>query len=50
MVEFWQSMFFIAAAEMGDKTQLVSLAFATRFSSRIVLSAIKKRYSPATQQ
>ena len=40
MVEFWQSLFFIAAAEMGDKTQLVSLAFATRFPARIVLSAI----------
>jgi Ca2+/H+ antiporter, TMEM165/GDT1 family len=40
MLAFWQSLLFIALAEMGDKTQLVALAFATRFSARLVLGAI----------
>src|SRR4051794_4993065 len=40
MLAFWQSLVFIALAEMGDKTQLVALAFATRFSARVVLTAI----------
>jgi Ca2+/H+ antiporter, TMEM165/GDT1 family len=40
MVAFWQSLFFIALAEMGDKSQLVALAFATRFSPRLVLAGI----------
>ena len=40
MLAFWQSLLFIALAEMGDKTQLVALAFATRFSARVVLTAI----------
>jgi putative Ca2+/H+ antiporter (TMEM165/GDT1 family) len=40
MLAFWQSLFLIALAEMGDKTQLVALAFATRFSARLVLAAI----------
>src|SRR5262249_53307301 len=35
-----QSLLLIALAEMGDKTQLVALAFATRFSARVVLTAI----------
>ena len=40
MLAFWQSLLFIALAEMGDKTQLVALAFATRFSARVVLAAV----------
>ncbi|MBI3976790.1 MAG: TMEM165/GDT1 family protein [Chloroflexi bacterium] len=40
MATFWQSLLFIVAAEMGDKTQLVSLAFATRFPVRTVLAGI----------
>ena len=40
MSAFWQSLIFITIAEMGDKTQLVSLAFATRFSPGLVLSAV----------
>ena len=40
MAEFWQALFLIAVAEMGDKTQLVSLAFATRYSARTVLGGI----------
>ena len=33
-------MFFVFAAEMGDKTQLVALAFATRYKTSIVLSGV----------
>src|SRR5215212_12028541 len=40
MLGFWQSLLFIALAEMGDKTQLVALAFASRFSARLVLAAV----------
>jgi putative Ca2+/H+ antiporter (TMEM165/GDT1 family) len=40
MDAFWQSTFFIAAAEMGDKSQLVSLAFATRYSWQIALGGV----------
>ncbi len=34
------SFFFILAAEMGDKTQLVALAFATRYNARTVLIGV----------
>jgi putative Ca2+/H+ antiporter (TMEM165/GDT1 family) len=37
---FWQSLLFIALAEMGDKTQLVALAFATRYRARVVLAGV----------
>lgn len=40
MFAFWQSLVFIALAEMGDKTQLVALAFATRFNARVVLAGV----------
>lgn len=40
MSAFWQSLVFITLAEMGDKTQLVSLAFAARFSPRTVLAGV----------
>src|SRR3972149_1641934 len=40
MFVFWYSVFWVAIAEMGDKSQLVALAFATRFSAWLVLSAI----------
>ena len=40
MLAFWQSLLFIALAEMGDKTQLVALTFATRFAARTVLAAV----------
>jgi putative Ca2+/H+ antiporter (TMEM165/GDT1 family) len=40
MVGFWQSLIFIALAEMGDKTQLVAMAFAARFSARLVLAGV----------
>jgi len=40
MLAFWQSLLFIALAEMGDKTQLVALAFAMRFNTGVVLGAV----------
>ncbi len=40
MNAFWIALFFVFAAEMGDKTQLVALAFATRFKPWIVLTGV----------
>jgi putative Ca2+/H+ antiporter (TMEM165/GDT1 family) len=40
MQAFLSSLFFIAAAEMGDKTQLVALAFAARYRARDVLGGV----------
>jgi Ca2+/H+ antiporter, TMEM165/GDT1 family len=40
MGTFWSAMALITIAEMGDKTQLVSLAFATRFRPHIVLLGV----------
>src|SRR5574338_1372840 len=40
MTAFWISLFFVFAAEMGDKTQLVALAFATRFKAWTVLAGV----------
>lgn len=40
MHAFWIATLFVFIAEMGDKTQLVSLAFASRYSAKIVLSAV----------
>jgi Ca2+/H+ antiporter, TMEM165/GDT1 family len=40
MTAFWISLFFILVAEMGDKTQLVALAFATRYSVKTVLTGV----------
>lgn len=40
MTTFWISLLFVFAAEMGDKTQLVALAFATRFKAWIVLAGV----------
>lgn len=37
---FVLSLFFVFAAEMGDKTQLVALAFATRYPARTVLLGV----------
>ncbi len=40
MHDFWLALLIVFIAEMGDKTQLVSLALATRFNPRVVLSGI----------
>lgn len=37
---FLTSLLFVALAEMGDKTQLLAMAFATRFPARTVLAAV----------
>jgi putative Ca2+/H+ antiporter (TMEM165/GDT1 family) len=40
MTAFWISLLFVAIAEMGDKTQLVALAFATRYRATKVLAGV----------
>jgi len=40
MTAFLTSFFVITLAEMGDKTQLVALAFATRFSARVTMAGV----------
>lgn len=40
MTAFVASLLFVALAEMGDKTQLLAMAFATRFPARTVLAAV----------
>ncbi len=37
---FFASLLLITIAEMGDKTQLLAMAFATRYKARTVLSAV----------
>lgn len=40
MVAFWQAVILVFLAEMGDKTQLVSLALATRYGPLTVLGGV----------
>ncbi|MFA6111621.1 MAG: TMEM165/GDT1 family protein, partial [Candidatus Latescibacterota bacterium] len=40
MTSFLASLLFVTLAEMGDKTQLLAMAFATRFAPVTVLSAV----------
>lgn len=40
MTAFWISLIYIFVAEMGDKTQLVALAFATKFKALTVLAGV----------
>jgi putative Ca2+/H+ antiporter (TMEM165/GDT1 family) len=40
MNAFWIAFIFMLAAEMGDKTQLVALAFATRYRTGTVLAGV----------
>jgi putative Ca2+/H+ antiporter (TMEM165/GDT1 family) len=40
MTAFWMTLLFVLMAEMGDKTQLVALAFATRFPTETVLTGV----------
>jgi len=34
---FWASLIFVVLAEMGDKTQLLAMAFATRYKASVVM-------------
>ena len=40
MIAFLTSFVFIVLAEMGDKTQLLAMAFATKYSAHKVLIAV----------
>jgi len=40
LTAFIASLLFVTLAEMGDKTQLLAMAFATRYPARIVLAAV----------
>lgn len=40
MTAFWVAFVFVFVAEMGDKTQLVALAFATRYPTKIVMAGV----------
>jgi putative Ca2+/H+ antiporter (TMEM165/GDT1 family) len=40
MTAFWISLIYVFIAEMGDKTQLVALAFATKYKIRTVLAGV----------
>ncbi|TBR17428.1 TMEM165/GDT1 family protein, partial [bacterium] len=40
MTAFIASLIFVVLAEMGDKTQLLAMAFATRYSAHKVLIAV----------
>ena len=40
MTAFWISLIYVFVAEMGDKTQLVALAFATKYKTRTVLAGV----------
>lgn len=40
MAGFWASLFFITVAEMGDKTQLVALSFATKYNAWKVVAGV----------
>lgn len=40
MTAFWIATIYVLVAEMGDKTQLVALAFAARYKATVVLSGV----------
>jgi putative Ca2+/H+ antiporter (TMEM165/GDT1 family) len=40
MTAFWISLIYVFVAEMGDKTQLVALAFATKFKTWTVIAGV----------
>lgn len=40
MTAFWIALIYVFVAEMGDKTQLVALAFATKFKTLTVLTGV----------
>jgi putative Ca2+/H+ antiporter (TMEM165/GDT1 family) len=40
MTAFWIALFFVLIAKMGDKTQLVALAFATRYRTITLMTGV----------
>lgn len=40
MAAFWTALVYVFLAEIGDKTQLMTLGFAARYDGRIVLAAV----------
>ncbi len=40
MIAFLSSLAFVVLAEMGDKTQLLAIAFATKFPWKTVMAAV----------
>lgn len=40
MTAFWIAFFFVCVAEMGDKTQFMTLSFSTRYSWKTVIAAV----------
>ena len=40
MIAFWSALGFVVLAEMGDKTQLLAMAFAARFSWKTVMLGV----------
>ncbi len=40
MTAFWTALVYVFLAEMGDKTQLMTLAFAARYRGRVVLAGV----------
>lgn len=40
LTAFWISLLYVLIAEMGDKTQLVALAFATRYKAGTVIAGV----------
>lgn len=40
LTAFWISLIYVLVAEMGDKTQLVALAFATRYKAWVVMAGV----------
>jgi putative Ca2+/H+ antiporter (TMEM165/GDT1 family) len=40
MIAFWAALFMVVIAEMGDKTQLLAMAFATKYSVKDVMIGV----------
>ena len=40
MSAFWIALFFVFVAEMGDKTQFMTLSFSTRYRARTVIAGV----------
>ena len=40
MTAFWLAFILVFVAEMGDKTQFMTLTFSTRYSARVVIAGV----------